>query len=107
MAILIGVLLSVPLLGLAGVSMGQAGLISAADHVVGDWGVGVFGYWHGHYLLAGEAIAFSVGLPLLGILVPIVLSRIEELAAIVFGGRPERLLSPQGGKQATLLPNTR
>jgi exo-beta-1,3-glucanase (GH17 family)/cellulose synthase/poly-beta-1,6-N-acetylglucosamine synthase-like glycosyltransferase len=106
MAILIGVLLSVPLLGLAGVSMGQAGLISAADHVVGDWGVGVFGYWHGHYLLAGEAIAFSVGLPLLGILVPIVLSRIEELAAIVFGGRPERLLTPQGAgaHQAGFLP---
>ena len=48
----------------------------------------------------------SVGLPLLGILVPIVLSRIEELAAIVFGGRPERLLTPQGAgaHQAGFLP---
>jgi exo-beta-1,3-glucanase (GH17 family)/cellulose synthase/poly-beta-1,6-N-acetylglucosamine synthase-like glycosyltransferase len=98
LAVLIGVLLSIPILGLTEASVEQVALLAAADHVFGEWAASVFAYWHGHYFLAGEAIAFAFGLPLLGALLPIVRSRIEELAAIAFAGRPRRLLTrPRAG----------
>jgi cellulose synthase/poly-beta-1,6-N-acetylglucosamine synthase-like glycosyltransferase len=53
----------------------------------------VLGYWHAHYFLHGEVIAFGIGLPLMGLLAPILLSRVGELAAVTFGRNPERLLA--------------
>src|ERR1700691_444348 len=92
-AILIGLLLSLSILLLPGATIGQVTLLAGADHVIGDWCASVLGYWHAHYFLHGEVIAFGVGLPLLGLLAPILLSRVGELAAVTFGRNPERLLA--------------
>ena len=91
-AILVGLLLSLSILLLPGATIGQVGLLAGADHVIGDWCASVLGYWHAHYFLHGEVIAFAIGLPLLGLLAPILLSRVGELAAVTFGRNPERLL---------------
>jgi cellulose synthase/poly-beta-1,6-N-acetylglucosamine synthase-like glycosyltransferase/exo-beta-1,3-glucanase (GH17 family) len=92
-AVLIGLLLSLSILLLPGATIGQVTLLAGADHVIGDWFASLLGYWHAHYFLHGEVIAFGVGLPLLGLLGPILLSRIGELAAVTFGRNPERLLA--------------
>jgi len=100
LAVLIGLFLSLSVLLLPGATVGQIMLLAAADHVIGDWFASVLGYWHAHYFLHGEVIAFIVGLPLLGLLAPVLLSRVSELATITFGRRPVRLLalsSPQTG----------
>jgi exo-beta-1,3-glucanase (GH17 family)/cellulose synthase/poly-beta-1,6-N-acetylglucosamine synthase-like glycosyltransferase len=93
LAVMIGVLLSIPILGVAGATAGQAALLAITDHVIGNWWANVFAYWHDHYFLMGEAVAFAFGLPLLAMMMPIVRSRVEELGAIAFGVRPRRLLT--------------
>jgi exo-beta-1,3-glucanase (GH17 family)/cellulose synthase/poly-beta-1,6-N-acetylglucosamine synthase-like glycosyltransferase len=94
LAILVGSLLSLSILALRGATVGQATVLSAADHLIGHWCAGVLVYWHGHYFLHGEAIAFGVGLPLIGLLAPIVLSRVHEMATVALGHAPSRLLGP-------------
>jgi cellulose synthase/poly-beta-1,6-N-acetylglucosamine synthase-like glycosyltransferase/exo-beta-1,3-glucanase (GH17 family) len=93
LAVMIGVLLSIPILGLAGATAGQAALLAITDHVIGNWWANIFAYWNDHYFLIGEAVAFAFGLPLLLMMVPIVRSRVEELGAIAFGVSPRRLLA--------------
>jgi exo-beta-1,3-glucanase (GH17 family)/cellulose synthase/poly-beta-1,6-N-acetylglucosamine synthase-like glycosyltransferase len=102
-AVLVGLLLSLSILLLPGATVGQVALLAAADHVIGDWCASVLGYWHAHYFLHGEVIAFGIGLPLMGLLAPILLSRIGELAVVTFGRKPERLfaISPSGPGAAT------
>jgi exo-beta-1,3-glucanase (GH17 family)/cellulose synthase/poly-beta-1,6-N-acetylglucosamine synthase-like glycosyltransferase len=100
LAVLVGSLLSLSVLLLPGATVGQMVLLAGADHVIGDWFASVLGYWHAHYFLHGEVIAFIIGLPLLGLLAPVLLSRVSELATITFGRRPMRLLEispPQPG----------
>jgi cellulose synthase/poly-beta-1,6-N-acetylglucosamine synthase-like glycosyltransferase/exo-beta-1,3-glucanase (GH17 family) len=92
-AVLIGLLLSIPLLGLPSITAGQAALLGAADHVVGAWCAGMLAYWQTHYLVAGEVLAFGLGVPLIGLLIPIMMSRIEELSDVAFGRAPRRLLT--------------
>ena len=92
LALLIGVLLSLPVLALTGATVGQAALLSAAAHVVGAWFAYVFAFWNGHYFVWGAAIAFALGLLLLVPLILIALARIEEIAAIAFGRKPRRLI---------------
>jgi exo-beta-1,3-glucanase (GH17 family)/cellulose synthase/poly-beta-1,6-N-acetylglucosamine synthase-like glycosyltransferase len=104
LAVLIGALLSIPILGLIGVTTAQAALLAIADHVIGNWWANVFAYWHDHYFLTGEAVAFAFGLPLLVMMIPIVRSRIEELAAIAFGVRPRRLLAAPAAAPETFAP---
>jgi exo-beta-1,3-glucanase (GH17 family)/cellulose synthase/poly-beta-1,6-N-acetylglucosamine synthase-like glycosyltransferase len=102
-AVLVGLLLSLSILLLPGATIGQVALLAGADHVIGDWCASVLGYWHAHYFLHGEVIAFGIGLPLLGLLAPILLSRVGELAAVTFGRNPRRLLeiSPRRSDAAT------
>ena len=69
-AVLIGVLLSLPILTLAGATVGQAAMLAAAAHVIGAWFAIVFAYWNGHYFVPGAAFAFALGLLLL---VPLIL----------------------------------
>ena len=100
-AVLVGLLLSLSILLLPGATIGQVALLAGADHVIGDWCASVLGYWHAHYFLHGEVIAFGIGLPLMGLLAPILLSRVGELAAVTFGRNPERLLAispPRAGR---------
>ena len=87
-AVLVGLLLSLSILLLPGATIGQVALLAGADHVIGDWCASVLGYWHAHYFLHGEVIAFGIGLPLLGLLAPILLSRVGELAAVTLAANP-------------------
>jgi len=91
-ALLVGILLSLPILALAQPTVMQALLLSAAANGVGAWVATVFAYWAGHYFVFGSAFALTLGLTLLVPLVLIAMARIEEIAAIAFGRSPRRLL---------------
>ena len=93
LALLIGVLLSLPILALAGATVGQAALLSIAAHMVGAWFAYIFAFWNGHYFVPGAAFAFALGLVLLVPLILIALARVEEIAAIAFGRKPRRLIA--------------
>ena len=92
-AVLIGLLLSLPILSIAGATFGQAVVLAVAVHAVGAWGATLLAYWNGHYFVAGAAFALMLGVALLVPLVAISLSRVEEVAAIAFGRKPRRLLA--------------
>lgn len=91
-AIIFGLLLSLPILSIAGVTLLQAGLLAVAANFVGAWFAIVLGYWISHYFVFGAILALGFGVLLLIPLVMIALYRIEELAEIVFGLKPQRLL---------------
>jgi len=98
-AILVGLLLSLPLISMSAVTLGQATMLAAAANVVGAWSAAVFAYWHGHYFVVGTGISLALGTVLLIPLIIIALARIEELAAIAFGHKPGRLIAapvPEG-----------
>lgn len=101
-AVLVGILMSLPILGLAEATALQALLLSAAAHGVGAWTATVFAYWTGHYFIFGSAFALTLGLILLVPLVLIAMARIEEIAAVAFGRHPRRLLV----KSAPVAPAT-
>jgi exo-beta-1,3-glucanase (GH17 family)/cellulose synthase/poly-beta-1,6-N-acetylglucosamine synthase-like glycosyltransferase len=93
LAVLIGVLLSLPILVLSGATVGQAALLAAAAHTVGAWVAIIFAYWNGHYFVPGAAFALALGLLLLVPLILIALARVEEIAAVAFGRKPLRLIA--------------
>jgi exo-beta-1,3-glucanase (GH17 family)/cellulose synthase/poly-beta-1,6-N-acetylglucosamine synthase-like glycosyltransferase len=110
-ALLVGILMSLPILRLVQPTVMQALLLSAAANGVGAWVATVFAYWTGHYFVFGSAFALVLGLILLVPLVLIAMARIEEIAAIAFGRNPRRLLVkgqpagpsvPAGAEQAFL-----
>ncbi|HXQ08611.1 MAG TPA: glycosyltransferase, partial [Bradyrhizobium sp.] len=92
LALLVGVLMSLPILRLPEATVMQALVLSAAANGVGAWTATVFAYWTGHYFVFGSAFALTLGLILLVPLVLIAMARIEEIAAIAFGQKPRRLL---------------
>ena len=92
-ALLVGVLMSLPILRLYRPTVPQAFVLSAAANGVGAWAATVFAYWAGHYFVFGSAFALTLGLFLLVPLVLIAMARIEEIAAIGFGRKPRRLWS--------------
>jgi exo-beta-1,3-glucanase (GH17 family)/cellulose synthase/poly-beta-1,6-N-acetylglucosamine synthase-like glycosyltransferase len=94
-ALLIGILLSLPILRLYRPTVMQAAVLSAAANGVGAWVATVFAYWTGHYFVWGSAFAMTLGLTLLVPLILIAMARIEEIATVAFGHRPVRLLSPE------------
>jgi cellulose synthase/poly-beta-1,6-N-acetylglucosamine synthase-like glycosyltransferase/exo-beta-1,3-glucanase (GH17 family) len=91
-AVLVGVLLSLPILRLAQPTAPQAAILSAAANGVGAWVATVFAFWAGHYFVFGSALALTLGLTLLVPLILIAMARIEEIAAIAFGRKPRRLI---------------
>jgi exo-beta-1,3-glucanase (GH17 family)/cellulose synthase/poly-beta-1,6-N-acetylglucosamine synthase-like glycosyltransferase len=99
-ALLVGVLMSLPILRLEGATVMQALMLSAAANGVGAWTATVFAYWTGHYFVFGSAFALTLGLILLVPLVLIAMARIEEIAAVAFGRKPHRLIV----KDATTAP---
>ena len=101
-ALLVGVLMSLPILRLAGPTVPQAVLLSASANGAGAWLATVFAYWNGHYFVFGSAFALTLGLILLIPLVLIAMARIEEIAAIAFGHPPHRLIV----KSAAVVPAT-
>jgi len=97
-AVLIGFLLSLPILTLTGATMPQALLLAGSVHGIGAWIATIFAYWNGHYFVPGAAFALGFGLLLLGPLVMIALARVEEIAAIAFGRKPTRLTRASTGR---------
>src|SRR3954466_4448838 len=91
-AVLVGILMSLPILRLVQPTQMQALMLSAAANGVGAWTATVFAYWAGHSFVFGSAFALVLGLILLVPLVLIALARIEEIAAIAFGPPLRRLL---------------
>ena len=101
-ALLVGILMSLPILRLAEPTIKQALLLSAAANAIGAWAATVFAFWDGHYFVFGSAFALTLGVILLVPLVLIAMARIEEIAAVAFGRPPQRLIV----KRATLAPAT-
>ena len=99
-ALLVGILMSLPILRLAEPTVLQALLLSAAANGIGAWAATVFAFWDGHYFVFGSAFALTLGVILLVPLVLIAMARIEEIAAVAFGRPPQRLIV----KPATLAP---
>ena len=101
-ALLVGILMSLPILALPAPTAMQALTLSTAANGVGAWTSTVFSYWAGHYFVFGSAFALTLGLILLVPLVLIAMARIEEIAAVAFGRAPRRLIV----KVAALAPAT-
>ena len=93
LALLLGLLLSLPILAKHRASLAQAAMLAAAANIAGAWFATVFAYWNGHYFVPGAIFALSLGVILLVPLVIIALARVEEIATIAFGRKPGRLLS--------------
>jgi exo-beta-1,3-glucanase (GH17 family) len=91
-ALLVGILMSLPILRLAEPTVLQSLMLSTAANGVGAWVATVFAYWTGHYFVFGSAFALGLGLILLVPLVLIAMARIAEIAAIAFGRNPRRLI---------------
>ena len=91
LAVLFGLLLSLPILALAGAGATQALMLAVSANAVGAWFAAIVAFWKGHYFVPGAAFALGLGIVLLIPLVAIALSRLEEIAAIAFGRPPRRL----------------
>jgi exo-beta-1,3-glucanase (GH17 family)/cellulose synthase/poly-beta-1,6-N-acetylglucosamine synthase-like glycosyltransferase len=91
-ALLVGILMSLPILRLDQPTVMQALVLSVAANGVGAWTATVFSYWNTHYFVWGSAFALGLGIVLLVPLVLIAMARIEEIAAIAFGRAPRRLI---------------
>src|ERR1700720_3260537 len=91
-ALLVGILLSLPILRLVYPTVLQSFVLSAAANGVGAWAATVFAYWTEHYFVLGSAFALTLGLTLLVPLVLIALARVDEIAAVAFGRKPRRLI---------------
>jgi exo-beta-1,3-glucanase (GH17 family)/cellulose synthase/poly-beta-1,6-N-acetylglucosamine synthase-like glycosyltransferase len=102
-ALLVGILMSLPILRLAAATPMQALVLSSAANGVGAWTATVFAYWDTHYFVFGSSFALILGLILLVPLVLIAMARIEEIAAVAFGRPPRRLIvKPAGLAPATM-----
>jgi exo-beta-1,3-glucanase (GH17 family)/cellulose synthase/poly-beta-1,6-N-acetylglucosamine synthase-like glycosyltransferase len=93
LAVLLGLLLSLPILARNGATFGEAVTLAVAANTVGAWFATVFAFWQTHYFVFGAAFALGLGILLLIPLVFIALARIEEIAAIAFGRTPRRLIA--------------
>src|SRR5262245_34529005 len=92
-AVLLGLLLSLPILARRAATAAEAATLAIAANVVGAWFATVFAFWQTHYFVLGAAFALGLGIVLLIPLVAIALARIEEIAAIAFGRGPRRLIA--------------
>src|SRR5262249_52714657 len=101
-ALLVGILMSLPILRLSEPTVMQALVLSAAANGVGAWTATVFSFWNTHYFVWGSAFALGLGIVLLVPLVLIAMARIEEIAAVAFGRSPRQLVT----KSASLAPAT-
>jgi cellulose synthase/poly-beta-1,6-N-acetylglucosamine synthase-like glycosyltransferase len=93
LAVLLGLLLSLPVLAMAGVTLPQALMLVISANAAGAWFTAIVAFWKGHYFVPGAAFALGLGIILLVPLVAIALARLEEIAAIAFGRPPRRLAS--------------
>ena len=100
-AVLLGVLLSLPILAIGGATATQALLLAVSANIIGAWFAAIVAFWKGHYFVWGAALSLGLGIVLLIPLIAIAMARLEEIAAIAFGRGPRRLavsppLAPEG-----------
>ena len=93
LAVLLGLLVSLPVLARRAATFGEAAALAVAANAVGAWLATVFAFWQTHYFVLGAAFALVLGITLLAPLVMITLARIEEIAVIAFGRGPRRLIA--------------
>jgi exo-beta-1,3-glucanase (GH17 family)/cellulose synthase/poly-beta-1,6-N-acetylglucosamine synthase-like glycosyltransferase len=93
LAILLGLLLSLPILAKTRVTPAETATLAVAANGVGAWFAIVFAFWNSHYFVPGSVFAFALGTTLLVPLVFIALARVEEIAAVAFGRSPRRLIA--------------
>jgi len=93
LAVLLGLLVSLPVLARRAATFGEAAALAIAANAVGAWLATVFAFWQTHYFVLGAAFALLLGITLLAPLVMITLARIEEIAVIAFGRGPRRLIA--------------
>jgi cellulose synthase/poly-beta-1,6-N-acetylglucosamine synthase-like glycosyltransferase len=93
LAVLLGLLLSLPVLARSRATAGEACLLAAAANVAAAWLAAVFAFWQSHYFVPGAAFALALGMALLLPLIAIALKRVEEIAAVAFGRSPRRLIA--------------
>jgi len=91
-AIGIGFLLSLAIFAIPRVTLIQAGILAVTAQAIGAWAAGLIDYWDSHYFVLGAQIALFAGVALLVPLVVIMRLRVDEIAAILFGAAPARLL---------------
>lgn len=99
LAVLIGFVLSLPILALRDGTAMQAALLATGAHVTGLWLALVAAYWQGHYLALSDIIVLSIGAVLLAPLIVIAMGRIEEIAAVAFGRAPRRLIEKRAASK--------
>lgn len=92
-AVLVGILLSLPIFRLFNPTVMQATVLAATANLVGAWVATIFAYWTTHYFVWGSAFALILGLILLVPLILIAMARVEEVATIAFGRAPRRLIT--------------
>jgi exo-beta-1,3-glucanase (GH17 family)/cellulose synthase/poly-beta-1,6-N-acetylglucosamine synthase-like glycosyltransferase len=92
-ALLVGFLMSLPILRLNRPTVMQSLVLAAAACAVGSWVATIFAYWTDHYFLFGSGFALVLGCLLLIPLIFIAMARIEEIATIAFGRGPQRLIN--------------
>lgn len=97
-AVAVGVLASLPILAIAGATVMQAFTLAVFSHMIGAWVAVVFDYWNGHYFVLGAGIALGIGMALLIPLIMIGMWRVDEIAAVLFGRRPARLIAARSRK---------
>jgi exo-beta-1,3-glucanase (GH17 family)/cellulose synthase/poly-beta-1,6-N-acetylglucosamine synthase-like glycosyltransferase len=103
-AVIFGLLLSLPIPLIPRATPAQAGVLALTAHGIGAWSSNVIDYWVTHYFVFGAQIAMVVGTMLLIPLILIMKQRIEELAVILFGSKPARLLMPEMAAQEGMPP---
>ena len=59
LAVLLGVLLSLPILAIAGVTVTQAAMLAVSANLVGAWFTAIVAFWKGHYFVPGAAFALG------------------------------------------------
>src|SRR3974390_37554 len=94
-ALLVSILLSLPILAMDRVTARQVLLLAGAANLTGIWTSQVIAYGTEHYFVFGTAFSLALGAILMLPLIAIAVTRIEEIAAIAFGPKPERLAHPR------------
>ena len=92
-ALLVSILLSLPILAMDRVTARQVLLLAGAANLTGIWTSQVIAYGTEHYFVFGTAFSLALGAILMLPLIAIAMTRIEEIAAIAFGRKPERLVA--------------
>lgn len=92
LALLLGVLFTLPLLRMRELTMSQGLVLAGTANGVAAWLATVVDYWMNHYVTGGDYITLTLSVVMLVPLVFVLLYRVEEMAAIAFGNGPHRLV---------------